>query len=57
MKRVPPPQDGLLLVALFPFFISLAPGLVTFSALPVTVKIDLAYGQYRPPGGSHPAQP
>ncbi len=22
-----------------------------------TVKIDLAYGQYRPPGGSHPAQP
>ncbi len=21
------------------------------------VKIDLAYGQYRPPGGSHPAQP
>jgi hypothetical protein len=20
-------------------------------------KIDLAYGQYRPPGGSHPAQP
>ncbi len=23
----------------------------------VTVKIDLAYGQYRPPGGSHPAQP
>ncbi len=25
--------------------------------LGVTVKIDLAYGQYRPPGGSHPAQP